>query len=98
MIINKKLALVKDSDMKKLVTDSDMKIIKAHSSQFFKPVLTVMELSKLHLTEQELLKNEDFKRVISEMREIGKQGYKSQFLLFCNMIMEDLIDSNYRSY
>ena len=65
----------------------DIEIMKAHQHEFAQPLWIIMELSRLHLPEAELIKNADFNKAISKMKEIAKQGYKSQFIAFTNIVM-----------
>lgn len=65
----------------------DIEIIKEHQHEFAQPLWIMMELSKLDLSEAELIQNKDFKKAISQMKEIDKQGYKSQFIAFVNIVM-----------
>lgn len=66
---------------------NDIEIIKAHQHEFAQPLWIIMELSRLHLPEAELIKNADFNKAISQMKEIDRQGYKSQFIAFVNIVM-----------
>ena len=59
-------------------------ITTAHKEQFAKPLLTLMRLSELHLTQKELEDNADFQQAISQLREIDRQGLKQQLLSFTN--------------
>lgn len=65
----------------------DIEIMKAHQHEFAQPLWIMMELSKLDLSEAELIKNADFNKAVSQMKEIAKQGYKSQFIDFTNIVM-----------
>lgn len=65
----------------------DIEIMKAHQHEFAQPLLIMMELSRLHLSEAELIQNKDFKKAISQIKEIDKQGYRSQFTAFVNIVM-----------
>lgn len=70
------------------LSKDDIDIIKNHSREFLEPILTITQISNLHLSEAELIQNKDFKKAISQMKEIAKQGYKSQFIAFVNIVME----------
>ena len=59
-------------------------ITTAHKEQFAKPLLTLMRLSELHLTQKELEHNTDFQQAITQLREIDRQGLKQQLLSFTN--------------
>ena len=61
--------------------------MKEQNKQFVKPLATIMSLSKLDLTEQELLQREDFREVIAELREIARQGKRQEFERFANMVL-----------
>ncbi len=66
----------------------DYDIIKSHSHEFLQPLWIMMGLSRLHLPEAELIKNEDFKKAVSQMKEIDRQGYRSQFIAFVNIVLD----------
>lgn len=65
----------------------DFDIIREHKHEFLQPLWIIMELTSLHLPEAELIKNEDFKKAVSQMKEIDRQGYRSQFIAFVNIVM-----------
>ncbi len=65
----------------------DIEIMKAHQHEFAQPLWIMMELSKLDLSEAELIQNKDFEKAISQIKEIDRQGYKSQFIAFVNIVM-----------
>lgn len=65
----------------------DIEIMKARQREFAQPLWIMMELSKLDLSEAELIKNKDFKKAVSQMKEIDRQGYRSQFISFVNIVM-----------
>lgn len=66
----------------------DIEIIKAHQHEFAQQLWIIMELSRLQLSKAELIQNKDFKKAISQMKEIDKQGYRSQFIAFVNIVMD----------
>ena len=66
----------------------DIEIIKAHQHEFAQPLWTIMELTSLHLPEAELIQNKDFKKAISQLKEIDRKGLKPQFIEFVNIVME----------
>lgn len=61
---------------------NDIEIIKNHKQKFLEPILTIAQLSKLDLSDAELLKNDYFKSVVSQLTEIDKQGLRPQFDMF----------------
>ena len=64
------------------LSQNDIEIIKSHKQKFFEPILTIAQLSKLDLSDAELLKNDYFKSVVSQLTEIDKQGLRKQFDIF----------------
>lgn len=68
------------------ITQKDVDIILAHKEQFSKPLITLAELSRLDLPQQELMTNQQFKEAIAELREIERQGHKQQLLMFTDML------------
>ena len=67
-----------------MYTQQTPAITTAHKEQFAKPLLTLMRLSELHLTQKELEHNADFQQAISQLREIDRHGLKQQLLSFTN--------------
>ncbi len=70
------------------LSNNDIEIIKSHSREFLEPILTITQLSNLHLSEAELIQNEDFNRVLAQLTEIDKQGLRPQFYMLVTIIME----------
>lgn len=70
------------------LSNNDIEIIKSHSREFLEPILTITQLSNLHLSEAELIQNEDFNKVISQLTEIDKQGLRPQFYMLVSIIMQ----------
>lgn len=70
------------------LTKDDIEIITNHSKEFLEPILIITQLSNLHLPEAELIQNEDFNKVISQLTEIDKQGLRPQFYMLVTIIME----------
>lgn len=70
------------------LTKDDIDIIINHSKEFLEPILTLSQISNLHLSEAELIQNEDFNRVIAQLTEIDKQGLRPQFYMLVSIIME----------
>ncbi|HCI59503.1 MAG TPA: hypothetical protein DE313_01660 [Ruminococcus sp.] len=70
------------------LSNNDIEIIKSHSREFLEPILTITQLSNLHLSEAELIQNEDFNKVIAQLTEIDKQGLRPQFYMLVTIIME----------
>lgn len=66
---------------------NDIEIIKAHQHEFAQPLWIIMELSRLHLPEAELIKNSDFNKAVSQMIEIDRKGLRPQFIAFVNIVM-----------
>lgn len=64
------------------LSQNDIEIIKSHKQKFIEPILTIAQLSKLDLSDAELLKNDYFKSVVSQLTEIDKQGLRPQFDMF----------------
>lgn len=64
------------------LSQNDIEIIKSHKQKFIEPILTIAQLSKLDLSDAELLKNDYFKSVVSQLTEIDKQGLRKQFDIF----------------
>lgn len=64
------------------LSQNDIEIIKSHKQKFIEPILTIAQLSKLDLSDAELLKNDYFKSVVSQLTEINKQGLRPQFDMF----------------
>lgn len=56
----------------------------SHKEQFAKPLITLMRLSELHLPQNELEQNADFRQAITELREIDRQGLKQLLFSFTN--------------
>ena len=69
------------------LSKQDIDIITNHSKEFLKPILTLMQLSNLGLTKAELIQNEDFNRVLSQLIEIDRQGLRPQFYALVTIIM-----------
>lgn len=65
----------------------DIEIMKAHQHEFAQPLWIMMELSHLHLPEAELIKNSDFNKAVSQMKEIDRKGLRPQFIAFVNIVM-----------
>lgn len=61
------------------LSQNDIEIIKNHKQKFLELILTIAQLSKLDLSDAELLKNDYFKSVVSQLTEIDKQGLRPQF-------------------
>lgn len=70
------------------LSKDDIEIITNHSKEFLEPILIITQLSNLHLSKAELIQNEDFNRVISQLTEIDKQGLRPQFYMLVTIIME----------
>lgn len=70
------------------LTKDDIDIIISHSKEFLEPILTITQLSRLHLPEAELIQNDDFNRVISQLTEIDRQGLRPQFYILVSIIMQ----------
>lgn len=70
------------------LSNNDIEIIKSHSREFLEPILTITQLSNLHLSEAELIQNEDFNKVIAQLTEIDKQGLRPQFYMLVTIIMQ----------
>ena len=70
------------------LSKDDIDIIKNHSREFLEPILTITQLSNLHLPEAELIQNEDFNRVLAQLTEIDKQGLRPQFYILVSIIMQ----------
>ena len=70
------------------LSKDDVNIIISHSKEFLEPILTITQLSNLHLSKAELIQNEDFNKVISQLTEIDKQGLRPQFYMLVTIIME----------
>lgn len=64
------------------LSQNDIEIIKNHKQKFLEPILTIAQLSKLDLSDAELLNNDYFKSVVSQLTEIDKQGLRPQFDMF----------------
>lgn len=69
------------------LSKNDIEIITNHSREFLEPILIITQLSNLHLSEAELIQNDDFNRVISQLTEIDKQGLRPQFYMLVTIIM-----------
>lgn len=69
------------------ILQSDLNIIKAHKQQFLKPLKIIMHLSTLNLTANEIINTKEFKQVVLQLKNIDKQGYKRQLILFCNLVL-----------
>lgn len=70
------------------LSKDDIEIITNHSKEFLEPILIITQLSNLHLSEAELIQNDDFNRVISQLTEIDKQGLRPQFYMLVTIIMQ----------
>lgn len=70
------------------LTKDDIEIITNHSKDFLEPILIITQLSNLHLSEAELIQNEDFNRVLAQLTEIDKQGLRPQFYILVSIIMQ----------
>ena len=70
------------------LSKDDIEIITKHSKEFLEPILIITQFSNLHLSEAELIQNEDFNKVISQLTEIDKQGLRPQFYMLVTIIME----------
>lgn len=70
------------------LSKDDIEIITNHSREFLEPILIITQLSNLHLSEAELIQNEDFNKVISQLTEIDKQGLRPQFYMLVTIIMQ----------
>ena len=70
------------------LSKDDIEIITNHSKEFLEPILIITQLSNLHLSEAELIQNEDFNKVISQLTEIDKQGLRPQFYMLVTIIMQ----------
>lgn len=69
------------------LSKDDINIIISHSKEFLEPILTITQLSNLHLSEAELIQNEDFNRVLAQLTEIDRQGLRPQFYMLVTIIM-----------
>lgn len=70
------------------LSKDDIDIIISHSKEFLKPILAINQLSNLHLSEAELIQNEDFNRVLTQLTEIDRQGLRPQFYMLVSIIMQ----------
>lgn len=70
------------------LSKDDINIIISHSKEFLEPILTITQLSNLHLSEAELIQNEDFNRVLAQLTEIDRQGLRPQFYILVSIIMQ----------
>ena len=70
------------------LSKDDIDIITNHSREFLEPILTITQLSNLHLSEAELIQNDDFNRVLAQLTEIDKQGLRPQFYMLVTIIMQ----------
>lgn len=70
------------------LSKQDIDIITRHSKEFLEPILIITQLSNLHLSEAELIQNEDFNKVIAQLTEIDKQGLRPQFYMLVTIIMQ----------
>lgn len=70
------------------LSKDDINIIISHSKEFLEPILTITQLSNLHLSEAELIQNEDFNRVLAQLTEIDRQGLRPQFYMLVTIIMQ----------
>lgn len=73
-----------DNPYAELLNDFD--IIREHKHEFAEPLWIIVDLCNLNLSEDELLKTEDYQRFIAKVKEIYKQGYLKQFVSFINIV------------
>ena len=71
------------------LTVQDIEIIKAHKEEFLKPLWRMINLSELVSSEEEYIQHDEFKKAVSEMKEIKRQGYKRQFIQFVQIVWGD---------
>ena len=69
------------------LSKDDIDIITNHSRELLEPILSLMQLSNLGLTKAELIQNEDFNRVLSQLIDIDRQGLRPQFYTLVTIIM-----------
>lgn len=70
------------------LSKDDIEIITNHSREFLEPILIITQLSNLHLSEAELIQNDDFNRVLAQLTEIDRQGLRPQFYMLVTIIMQ----------
>lgn len=70
------------------LSNNDIEIIKSHSREFLEPILSLMQLSNLGLSKSEMIQNEDFNRVLTQLIEIDRQGLRPQFYMLVSIIMQ----------
>lgn len=70
------------------LSKDDINIIISHSKELLEPILTLSQISNLHLSEAEMIQNEDFNRVLTQLIEIDKQGLRPQFYILVSIIMQ----------
>lgn len=70
------------------LSKDDIEIITSHSKELLEPILIITQLSNLHLSEAELIQNEDFNRVLAQLTEIDRQGLRPQFYMLVSIIMQ----------
>ncbi len=69
------------------LSKQDIDIIISHSKEFLEPILSLMQLSNLGLSKSEMIQNEDFNRVLTQLIEIDRQGLRPQFYALVTIIM-----------
>lgn len=69
------------------LSKDDINIIISHSKELLEPILTLSQISNLHLSEAEMIQNEDFNRVLTQLIEIDRQGLRPQFYALVTIIM-----------
>lgn len=57
-------------------------------NDLFKSALQqLLKLTDIDLPESKLIKTPEFQRLIETLKEIKNNGYKEEFISFCNLIM-----------
>lgn len=69
------------------LSKDDIEIITNHSRELLEPILSLMQLSNLGLSKSEMIQNEDFNRVLTQLIEIDRQGLRPQFYALVTIIM-----------
>lgn len=70
-----------------LMNVEDYQIIIKHKNQFISVLKKFIDLSKKHISIEEITYNEKFQIIVNELKKIEEQGLKSQFLLFTELIL-----------
>lgn len=70
------------------LSKDDIEIITNHSRELLEPILSLMQLSNLGLSKSEMIQNEDFNRVLTQLIEIDRQGLRPQFYMLVSIIMQ----------